>query len=72
MSWIPIGPMSLRSIVVLAHQPLSGRGRALAVDAAGNRVYLASSTGGVFRSDDAGTKWVSTTDNWAPATASVR
>jgi photosystem II stability/assembly factor-like uncharacterized protein len=64
MSWIPIGPISLRSISVYGHQPLSGRARAIAVDETGRRVYVAAANGGVFRSDDGGASWGSTMDDW--------
>lgn len=64
MGWIPIGPISTRSIALDDHKALSGRVRGIAVAAAGSRVYVAAANGGVFRSDDGGATWTSTTDNW--------
>ena len=44
--------------------PVSGRVLGIAVASGGDRVYAATSNGGVWRSDDAGVSWRSLMDAW--------
>ena len=61
-NWIPIGPSVLRKGQTGGSRPTSGRVMGIAAAAGGNRVYLGSSNGGVWRSDDAGRSWRSMMD----------
>jgi len=62
MPWIQTGPTSVRSGLSWDDVALAGRTKDIALSADGSRVYLATSTGGVWRSDDAGAHWTVTTD----------
>jgi hypothetical protein len=62
MTWIPTGPTSVRSGLSWDDVAVAGRTKDLAVSADGARVYLATSTGGVWRSDDGGVHWLPLTD----------
>ena len=56
-NWIPIGPSVLRQGQGGVKPPTSGRAAGIAVAPGGNRVYVATANGGVWRSDDAGLNW---------------
>ena len=61
-NWIPIGPSVLRQGQGGVKPATSGRTVGIAVSPGGNRVYIASANGGVWRSDDAGENWHSLMD----------
>ena len=61
-NWIPIGPAVLRQGQGGVKPATSGRTVDIAVCPGGNRVYIASANGGVWRSDDAGENWISLMD----------
>ncbi len=61
-NWIPIGPSVLRQGQGGVKPATSGRVPAIAVAPGGNRVYVGSANGGVWRSDDAGQSWRSMMD----------
>ena len=63
-NWIPIGPSVVRKGQGGTLPSVSGRVLGIAVASGGNRVYLATSNGGVWRSDDAGAAWRSLMDAW--------
>ena len=63
-NWIPIGPSVLRQGQGGTTPPVSGRVLGFAVAPGGNRVYVATSNGGVWRSDNAGVSWRSLMDAW--------
>ena len=63
-NWIPIGPSVVRQGQGGTLPPVSGRILGFAVASGGNRVYAATSNGGVWRSDDAGVSWRSLMDAW--------
>ena len=63
-NWIPIGPSVVRQGQGGTLPAVSGRVLGLAVASGGNRVYAATSNGGVWRSDDAGVSWRSLMDAW--------
>lgn len=63
-NWVPIGPSVVRQGQGGTLPAVSGRVLGLAVASGGNRVYAATSNGGVWRSDDAGMSWRSLMDAW--------
>jgi hypothetical protein len=63
-NWIPIGPSVLRQGQGGVKPPTSGRAVGIAVAPGGNRVYVATANGGVWRSDDAGLNWRSLMEAW--------
>jgi hypothetical protein len=63
-NWVPIGPSAVRRGQGGTKPATSGRVLGIAVGSGGNRVYVASSNGGVWRSDDAGASWQSKMDAW--------
>jgi hypothetical protein len=63
-NWIPIGPSVVRKGQGGTLPAVSGRVLGFAVASGGNTVYLASSNGGVWRTDDAGASWRSLMDAW--------
>jgi hypothetical protein len=64
-AWSPIGPLTLPNGVGTSSGPTSGRVTAIAVDptSGGQKVYLGTAQGGVWRSLDGGVTWVSIFDN---------
>lgn len=63
-AWSPIGPLTLPNGIVNNSGPTSGRVTAIVVDPVNvNKVYLGTAQGGVWRSLDGGTTWVSIFDN---------
>jgi hypothetical protein len=56
-NWVPIGPSAVRHGQADQQPVVSGRVPDLAVSADGQRVYVASANGGVWRSVDAGRSW---------------
>jgi hypothetical protein len=63
-NWIPIGPSVVRRGQASGNPPISGRTVGIAIASGGNRVYVATADGGVWRSDDAGASWRSTMDGF--------
>jgi hypothetical protein len=63
-NWITIGPSVVRKGQATANPPISGRVTRLAIAPGGNRAYVATADGGVWRSDDAGVSWRSTMDGF--------
>ena len=63
-NWIPIGPSVLRQGQGGTLPPVSGRVLGFAIAPGGDRVYAATSNGGVWRSDNAGVSWRSLMDAW--------
>ncbi len=63
-NWIPIGPSVLRQGQMPNRGAMAGRIAGLAVGNSGSRVYAASASGGVWRSDDGGLNWHSTMEAW--------
>ena len=61
-NWIPIGPSVLRQGQGEVKPATSGRTPAIAVVAGGNRAYIGAANGGVWRTEDGGTNWVSQMD----------
>src|SRR5437762_2286580 len=63
-AWTAIGPLTLPNGVGSNSGPTSGRVTAIAVDPTNaNKVYLGTAQGGVWRSTDGGTTWLSIFDN---------
>src|SRR6185436_3677959 len=63
-AWTPIGPLTLPNGVGSSTGPTSGRVTSIAVDPTNaNKVYVGTAQGGVWRSLDGGTTWVSIFDN---------
>jgi Calx-beta domain-containing protein len=63
-AWTPIGPLTLPNGVGSNSGPTSGRVTAIAVDPTNSqKVYLGTAQGGVWRSLDGGTTWISIFDN---------
>jgi hypothetical protein len=64
-AWSPIGPLTLPNGVGSNSGPTSGRVTAIAVDptSSGQKVYLGTAQGGVWRSLDGGASWISIFDN---------
>ncbi len=56
-SWKPIGPAGVLRGQAGSQPTMSGRVSGLAVAPDGKRVYLATASGGVWRSDDQGRRW---------------
>lgn len=71
-NWIPRGPSVVRKGQASNRPPVSGRVTGVAVARGGERVYVASANGGVWRSDDGGLSWRSMMEAWDldPTTAS--
>src|SRR5215207_2644876 len=63
-NWIPRGPSVLRKGQAANRPAVSGRIPGVAVARGGERVYVASANGGVWRSDDAGLSWRPTMETW--------
>jgi hypothetical protein len=63
-NWIPIGPSVVQKGQATGNPPISGRVTRIAIAPGGNRVYVATADGGVWRSDDAGASWRSTMDGF--------
>lgn len=61
-NWIPIGPSVLREGQGGVKPATSGRTPAIKVAPGGNRIYIGSANGGVWRSDDTGQSWRSLMD----------
>ena len=62
--WSPIGPLTLPNGVTSSSGATSGRVTSIAVDPSNaNKVYLGTAQGGVWRSLDGGTTWISIFDN---------
>jgi Calx-beta domain len=62
-AWTPVGPFTLPNGVG-SNGPTSGRVTAIAVDPSNSqKVYLGTAQGGVWRSLDGGTTWISIFDN---------
>ncbi len=62
VNWIPIGPSVAMQGQGATRPAVSGRVARVAVAPGGNRVYVATANGGVWRSDDGGATWTSTMD----------
>ena len=56
-NWVPIGPSVVLNGQMTTRSPISGRVRGIAISSDGQRIYLASANGGVWRSDDRGHTW---------------
>lgn len=54
LNWVPLGPSVGIKGNVSTRAPVSGRVRGIGASADGQRVYVASANGGVWRSDDGG------------------
>jgi hypothetical protein len=63
-NWIPIGPSVVRKGQATGNPPVAGRTNGIAITPGGNRVYVSTADGGVWRSDDAGVSWRSTMDSF--------
>ena len=63
-NWIPIGPSVVARGQAVGSPSVGGRIPGLAIAPGGNRMYAASASGGVFRSDDGGNSWASTMDGF--------
>jgi hypothetical protein len=63
-NWIPIGPATIRRGQPTGNPPVSGRALRIAIAPGGDRVYVATADGGVWRSDNGGASWVSTMDGF--------
>lgn len=61
-NWVPIGPTAVRHGQAGGTPVVSGRVPDLAMSADGQRVYVASANGGVWRSLDVGRTWVPLSD----------
>ncbi|TKB24675.1 hypothetical protein FCL47_17750 [Desulfopila sp. IMCC35006] len=57
MSWVSIGPSSARRGQASTFPAISGRVSGIALPRHGQRVYIATANGGVWRSDDRGVTW---------------
>ncbi len=57
MSWVSIGPSSARRGQASTFPAISGRVSAIALPRQGQRIYIATANGGVWRSDDKGVTW---------------
>jgi hypothetical protein len=56
-NWSPLGPFAVRRGQAVNRPLVSGRVRGIAVSKDGNRIYVASANGGVWRSLDSGRTW---------------
>ena len=56
-NWIPLGPSAVLNGAPPTRPSISGRVTGIAISANGQRVYVGSANGGVWRSDDAGRSW---------------
>lgn len=63
-NWIPIGPSVARKGQAGGRPGVSGRIARITVAPGGNRVYVATALGGVWRSDDAGNTWSTNEDSF--------
>src|SRR5439155_21191980 len=63
-NWVPIGPSAVRRGQGGTTPAMSGRVLGIAIRSGGDRVYAATSNGGVWRSDNAGASWMSLMDAW--------
>jgi hypothetical protein len=61
-SWAPIGPSAILKGLASGRPPVSGRVLRMAISSGGQKIYIATAGGGVWRSSDAGATWVSTMD----------
>ncbi len=61
-NWRSIGPAGVDHGYARGRPVTSGRTSGVAVAPGGNRIYIATANGGVWRSDDAGASWRSTMD----------
>jgi len=60
LNWTPLGPAVSLNGQAGTKPPVSGRIEAIAVSDNGQRVYLGSANGGIWRSDDGGNHWAPT------------
>jgi hypothetical protein len=56
-NWVPLGPLLARQGQAATQPAVSGRVAGIAVSADGQRVYVATANGGVWRSVDRGISW---------------
>jgi len=63
-NWISIGPSVVSKGQAGGRPAVSGRASGIAIAPGTSRVYVATADGGVWRSDDAGSTWTSTMDNF--------
>ena len=63
-NWVPIGPAGVRRGQAGGSPMVSGRVPQLAVTKDGQRVYVASANGGVWRSSDSGRTWEPRSDEF--------
>ena len=63
-NWTTIGPSLIERGQALGRPSISGRVAGIAISADGQRIYVASANGGVWRSNDAGANWQSTMDSF--------
>lgn len=57
LNWTPLGPAVMKNGQASTNPAVSGRIQGIAFSANGQRVYIASANGGVWRSDSMGTSW---------------
>ncbi len=57
MSWVSIGPSSARRGQAATFPAISGRVSGIALSRQGQRIYISTANGGVWRSDDRGVTW---------------
>ena len=63
-NWISIGPSVVSKGQAGGRPGVSGRASGITIAPGTSRVYVATADGGVWRSDDAGSTWNSTMDNF--------
>jgi hypothetical protein len=63
-NWLSIGPSVIRKGQADGRPGVSGRTSGIAIAPGGMRVYVATADGGVWRSDDGGSTWLSTMDDY--------
>lgn len=63
-NWISIGPSVVLKGQAGGRPGVSGRASGIAIAPSVSRVYVATADGGVWRSDDAGSTWTSTMDDF--------